>query len=73
MPFYVDRELALQLQIGSKLYPDYPINSASEAVYQVRKALGVHFGVHSISLNRIVCASRDFTVVGMEQGARGVV
>ena len=31
-----------QLQIGSKLYPEYPIWSTQEAFYQLRKTLGVH-------------------------------
>ena len=36
------REMEFQFQIGSKLYPEYPIRSSSEAFYQLRKTLGIH-------------------------------
>jgi hypothetical protein len=39
-----NKELQLQIQIGSKLYPEYPIRSLAEAYYQLRKTLGLHFG-----------------------------
>ena len=43
--------MELQLQIGSVLYPEYPIKSASETFYQVRKCLGLHnTGYHSIDI-----------------------
>jgi hypothetical protein len=35
------QELELQLQLGSKLTPEYPMRSASETFYQLRKCLGV--------------------------------
>ena len=35
-----DMEFQAQLQLGSKLYPEYPIRSHSEAFYQLRKTLG---------------------------------
>ena len=31
---YPDKELEFQIQIGSKLYPEYPIRSAQEAFTQ---------------------------------------
>jgi hypothetical protein len=34
-------EFEFQLQIGSKLFPEYPIRSHNEAYYQLAKALGV--------------------------------
>jgi hypothetical protein len=34
-------EFEFQLQLGSKLYPEYPIRSHAEAYYQLRKTLGV--------------------------------
>ena len=37
-----DKELEFEMQIGSKKFPEYPIRSAAEAFYQLRKALGVH-------------------------------
>ena len=36
------KELSFEMQIGSKKYPGYPIQSASESFYQLRKSLGVH-------------------------------
>ena len=30
------------MQIGAKKYPEYPIQSAAEAFYQLRKYLGLH-------------------------------
>ena len=45
-----NNELQLSVQIGSKLFPEYPIRSASEAYYQLKKALGIHGSAfHSIS------------------------
>ena len=35
-------ELETQVQIGSKLYPEYPIRSASESFSQLRKTVGIH-------------------------------
>ena len=37
-----DKELEYQIQIGSKLYPEYPVKSLQEAFYQLRKTLGIH-------------------------------
>ena len=34
-------EFEAQLQLGSKLYPEYPIRSHSESYYQLRKTLGI--------------------------------
>ena len=38
-----DGEIAdFQIQVGSKLFPEYPIRSHAEAYYQLRKTLGKH-------------------------------
>ena len=34
------KEFQAQLQLGSKLYPEYPIRSHAEAMHQLRKTLG---------------------------------
>ena len=34
--------LEFQMQIGFKLFSEYPIRSLAESVYQLRKALGIH-------------------------------
>ena len=36
----------LQLSIGSKLYPEYPIKSHAECFYNLRKSLGVQANTH---------------------------
>ena len=42
----------LQLQIGSKLYPEYPIKSHAECFYSLRKALGVQANnLHNIDID----------------------
>ncbi len=40
--FSPDGEFEYHMQIGSKLYPEYPIRSHDEAYYQFRKTLGHH-------------------------------
>ena len=36
------KELQWQLQIGSKMFPEYPCRSLAETFYQLKKALGIH-------------------------------
>jgi len=36
------KEVELHVQIGSKLYPEYPIRSVSETFSQLRKTMGIH-------------------------------
>ena len=41
----------LQLQIGSKLYPEFPIRSHAEAFYSLRKAIGIQSNhLHSVDI-----------------------
>ena len=45
------KELDIQVQIGSKLYPEYPIRSTAEAFSQLRKTMGIHQSpFHSLDL-----------------------
>ena len=45
-------EFEFQLQLGSKLYPEYPIRSHAEAYYQLRKTLGVQANsLHSFDID----------------------
>ncbi|MFM7980638.1 MAG: hypothetical protein ACKPKO_15095, partial [Candidatus Fonsibacter sp.] len=37
---YADGEFEFHMQIGSKMYPEYPSRSHAEAFYQLRKTLG---------------------------------
>ena len=46
-----DGEFRLSLQIGSKIYPEYPVRSHSEAYYQLKKTLGIQTSdVHSFDI-----------------------
>ena len=48
-----NNELAFQVQIGSKMYPECPCRSLSQALYELRKALGIASSAyHSISPTR---------------------
>jgi hypothetical protein len=44
-------EVEIQLQIGSKLFPEMPIRSSAEAFYQLRKAIGSEKPGSSYSMN----------------------
>ena len=49
-----DGEFEFQLQIGSKLFPEYPIRSHNEAYYQLKKTLGVQASaVHNLDLSPV--------------------
>ena len=50
--FNSNGEFEAQLQLGSKLYPEYPIRSHAEAFYQLRKTMGVQSSsLHSFDVN----------------------
>ena len=54
-------ELQLQIQVGSKLYPEYPIQTIREAFYQLRKCLGIHNSTwHSIDIGETQYRSTRF-------------
>jgi hypothetical protein len=45
-------EFEFRLQIGSKIFPEYPIRSHNEAFYQLQKCLGVHASaVHNFDIS----------------------
>ena len=47
----VNYEMELQLQVGSKLYPEYPIRCTAEAFYQLRKCMGTETSnFHSLDI-----------------------
>ena len=49
-----DGEFEFQLQIGSKLFPEYPIRSHAEAYYQLKKTLGVQASaVHNFDISAV--------------------
>ena len=44
-------EFEFQIQVGSKLFPEYPIRSHAEAFYQLKKTLGIQSSnVHSFDI-----------------------
>ena len=54
-------ELEMQVQIGSKLYPEYPIRSVSEAFSQLRKTVGIHqTPFHSVAISPSQYRDRKF-------------
>lgn len=57
-------ELEFHVQVGSKLYPEYPIRSLAEAFYQLRTCLGIHSSsLHSIDINPHDYRNSKFIVV----------
>jgi hypothetical protein len=47
-----ERFYHFQLQVGAKLFPEYPITTHAEAFYSLRKSLGVHTNeLHSIDID----------------------
>ena len=55
-----------QVQIGSKLFPEYPIKTHAEAFYSLRKALGIQANtLHSIDIDGLAYRSNKF-IVGVD-------
>ncbi len=55
------KEIELHVQIGSKLFPEYPIRSASESFSQLRKTMGIHQSpFHSLDINGLQYRSYKF-------------
>ncbi len=61
-----------QIQLGSKLYPEYPIRSHSEAYYQLKKALGMQSSnLHSFDIDGEEYRARKFVLgISMEKSRR---
>jgi hypothetical protein len=56
-----DGEFEFQLQIGSKLFPEYPIRSHNEAYYQLKKTLGVQASaVHNFDITPVEYRDNKF-------------
>ena len=46
------KEPQWQLQIGSKMFPEYPARSLAETFYQLKKSLGIHGSAfHSVAIS----------------------
>ena len=56
-----DYDLEFQIQLGSKLYPEYPCNSLTQCFYHLRKALNLPmFHQHSMSIDFKQYRDRQF-------------
>ena len=56
-----DKDLEFQIQLGSKLYPEYPCNSITQCFYHLRKALNLPmFHQHSMNINFRQYRDRQF-------------
>ena len=54
-------EFEFQLQIGSKLFPEYPVRSHAEAYYQLKKTLGVQASaVHNFDVSAVEFRDHKF-------------
>ena len=57
----INKDLEFQIQLGSKLYPEYPCNSLTQCFYHLRKALNLPvFHQHSISIDFKQYRDRQF-------------
>jgi len=60
------KEMEFQIQIGSKLFPEYPMRSVAECFYQLRKTLGIHTSsFHNIDIRENEYRNRKF-IVGID-------
>ncbi len=56
-------EFEFTLQIGSKLFPEYPIRSHAEAYYQLKKTLGVQASaVHNFDITATEYRDHKFVI-----------
>ena len=57
----------LQLMVGSKMYPEYPIRSHAECFYNLRKSLGVQANyLHAVDIKGHEYRNHKF-VVGFDK------
>ena len=63
------KEFEFQLQLGSKLYPEYPLRSHAESFYQLRKTMGHKSNtIHSIDIDSYEYRNHKFIIgVDMER------
>ena len=56
-------ELEYQIQIGSKLFPEYPVRSISESFAQLKKCLGIlGSNFHSVSISPLQYRNNKFII-----------
>ena len=56
-----DKELEFQIQLGGKLYPEYPVKSVSEAFCILKQTLNLpDWGLHSVGIDYKLYTSNKF-------------
>ena len=56
-------EIEYQIQIGSKLFPEYPVRSLSESYAQLKKCLGIlGSNFHSVSISLLQYRTDHFII-----------
>jgi hypothetical protein len=61
------QEVEVQVLIGNKTFPVFPIRSASEAFAQLKKSIGVHgSSFHSFSIDDIRKYCCDHFIIGID-------
>ena len=56
-------EIEYQIQIGSKLFPEYPVRSLSESYAQLKKCLGIlGSNFHSVSISPLQYRTDHFII-----------
>ena len=59
-------ELEYQIQVGSKLFPEYPVRSLSESYAQLKKCLGIlGSNFHSVSVTPLQYRNDHF-IIGVD-------
>jgi hypothetical protein len=60
-------ELQLQMLVGNKTFPVFPMRSGAEQYYQLKKSLGIHGSAfHSISIDTLAKYMSDHYIVGID-------
>jgi len=63
---FQDKELEIQIQLGSKMFPEYPIRSCQEAFTQLIKCLGIqNSAFHGVDILPLEYRSHKF-IVGID-------
>jgi hypothetical protein len=65
-------EMEFQLQVGSKLFPEYPMRSLQECFYQLRKCMGVESSnFHSLDITPMEYKTHKFVAAFDTEKALG--
>ena len=57
----------MQVLVGNKTFPVFPIRSTAEAYYQLKKSLGIHGSAfHSLSIDTITKYGSSHFIIGID-------